>query len=199
MKLSILSAVILISISAGKAFGCGTFTVTSCDYSFTKGQRYLVYAYGSLTEMKTHQCSRTSLIKYAEKEMQGLDEIMPPVKMNEEPVTRISDPSTTHKVTITFTGTVKSVEMLGERELKVIPVDFDSRFAVTVHIESVSPKEVPLKANTDQNFAIHSPAQLFQAAKEDAIGKKYRFNVVWNGIGSNSRLSELSAVRIVDE
>lgn len=264
MKLSILSAVVLISISAGKAFGCvcvldpnptpekiradrlkafetatsvftgevvslelltvkfkvnkiwkgeaspeislltgardnsdGTFTVNSCDYSFTAGQRYLVYAYGSPGEMKTHQCSRTVLIKYAATEMEGLDEIRPPVKINDEQDS--FDQSTIHKVTITFAGTVKSVEMLGDRELKVIPVDFDSRFAVTVHIESVTPKEVPLKADTDQNFAIHSPAQLFQAAKEEVIGKKYRFKVVWNGMRSNSKFYDLSAVRIVDE
>jgi hypothetical protein len=88
---------------------------------------------------------------------------------------------------------------LGETELKVIPVDLDSRFAVTVHIESVTPKEVPLKADTDQDFAIHSPAQLFHAAKEETIGKKYRFKIVWNGLRSSSTFSELSAVPIVDE
>src|ERR1043166_3806165 len=220
MKLSILSAVILISISSGKAFGCvcvlnpnptpekiradrlrafenasavftgevvsldlltvkfkankiwkgeaspeitmltgtrnngdGTFTSNSCYYSFTQGQQYLVYAYGSPGEMKTHQCSRTTLIKYAEKEMQGLDEIRPPVKMNDEPVPDSSNLLTTHKVTITFTGTVKSVEMLGDRELKVFPIDLDSRFAITVHIEAVTPEDVPLKVDTDQNFA----------------------------------------------
>jgi len=88
---------------------------------------------------------------------------------------------------------------LGERELKVIPVDFDSRFAVTIHIESVTPKEVPLKADTDENFAIHSPAQLFQVSKEDSVGKKYCFKVVWNGMPDNSKFYNLSAVRIVDE
>ena len=118
---------------------------------------------------------------------------------NQSSLTKTSDASTSHKVSITFIATVKSIEQLGERELKVIPVDFDSRFAVTVHIESVTPKEIPLKADTDQNFAIHSPAQLFQAAKEDAIGKKYRFKVVWNGMRSNSKFYNLSAVAIVDD
>jgi hypothetical protein len=264
MKLSILSAVILISISAGKAFGCvcvldpnptpekiradrlkafenasavftgevvsldlitvkfkvnkiwkgeaspeismltgardngdGTFTVTSCDYSFTKDQRYLVYAYGPPGEMKTHQCSRTALIKYADQEMQGLDEIIAPVKMKEEPA--ISDPSTTHKITITFTGSVKSIDVLGGRELKAVPVDLDSRFAITVHIEAVTPEDVPLEVDTDQNFAIHSPAQLFGDEKENVIGRKYRFKVVWNGIRTHSKFYELSAVPIVDE
>ena len=113
--------------------------------------------------------------------------------------TETPDASTHHKVSITFIATVKSIEMLGERELKVIPVGFDSRFAVTVHIESVTPKEVPLKADTDEIFTIHSPAQLFQAVKEDTIGKKYRFKVVWNGMPGNSKFYNLSAVRIVDE
>jgi hypothetical protein len=118
---------------------------------------------------------------------------------NQSSLAKTSDTSTSHKLSIAFIATVKSIELLGERELKVIPVDFDSRFAVTVHIESVTPKEVPLKADTDQNFAIHSPAQLFQVAKEDAIGKKYRFKVIWNGMRSNSKFFNLSAVSIVDE
>jgi hypothetical protein len=118
---------------------------------------------------------------------------------NQSSLTKTSDASTSRKVSITFIATVKSIELLGERELKVIPVDFDSRFAVTIHIESVTPKEVPLKADTDENFAIHSPAQLFQVSKEDSVGKKYRFKVVWNGMPGNSKFSNLSAVRIVDE
>src|SRR5689334_22657436 len=111
-----------------------------------------------------------------------------------EPQRNTSQSPSTEKVSVTFIGTVKSIEQLGERELQVIPIGFDSRFAVTVHIESVTPKEVPLKADADENFAIHSPAQLFQAAKEDTIGKKYRFKVVWNGTRTSSRFSDLSAV-----
>ena len=119
--------------------------------------------------------------------------------INQSSPTETSESSTSHKVPITFIATVKSIELLGETELKVIPVDLDSRFAVTVHIESVTPKEVPLKADTDQDFAIHSPAQLFHAAKEESISKKYRFKIVWNGLRSSSTFSELSAVPIVDE
>ena len=118
---------------------------------------------------------------------------------NQSSLTKTSDASMSHEVSITFIATVKSIELLGERELKVIPVGFDSRFAVTVHIESVTSKEVPLEADTDENFAIHSPAQLFQVAKEDSVGKKYRFKVVWNDVPGNSKFSNLSAVRIVDE
>jgi hypothetical protein len=110
-----------------------------------------------------------------------------------------SHASASHKVSITFIATVKSIEMLGERELKVIPVDFDSRFAVTVHIESVTPKDVPLEADTDQNFGIHSPAQLFPDTKEEAIGKNYRFKAVWNGMGTNSKFYNLTAVSIAHE
>jgi hypothetical protein len=99
--------------------------------------------------------------------------------------------TTSHKVSITFSGTVKSIEPLGKRELRVIPVDFDSKFAVTVHIESVTPGEVPLEGGTDQVFAVHSPARLFGAVKEDIVGKKYRFKVTWNGV--RHRFSELTA------
>jgi len=104
---------------------------------------------------------------------------------------------TSHKVSITFIGTVKSIEPLRERELRVIPVDFDSRFAVTVHIESVTPKEVPLEGGTDQVFAVHSPAKLFRALEKDFIGRKYRFKVAWDGVGH--RFSGLTAAPIVDE
>ena len=96
-------------------------------------------------------------------------------------------------------ATVKAIEPLGNRELQVIPVDLDSRFAVTVHIEAVTPRDVPLKVGTDQIFAVHSPARLFGAVNEDIIGRKYRFKVAWNGTRNNARFSELTAARIVEE
>lgn len=102
-----------------------------------------------------------------------------------------------HKVSITFIGTVKSIEPLGQRELRVIPVDFDSRFAVTVHIESVTPGKAPLEGGADRVFAVHSPAQLFGAVEEDIVGKKYRFRVAWNG--ARHRFSGLTTAPIVDE
>jgi len=37
------------------------------------------------------------------------------------------------------------------------------------------PTDVPLKVDTDQIFAIHSPAQLFGAAAEDYHPKKISF------------------------
>jgi len=97
------------------------------------------------------------------------------------------------KIPVTFIGTVTAIELLGNRELRVIPVDFDSRFAVTIHIESVTPRDVPLVAGTDQVFAVHSPSELFQSREKDAIGKKYRFQIVWNEMPDRSRFSNLTA------
>ena len=100
-----------------------------------------------------------------------------------------------HKVSITFIGTVQSIEPLGQRELRVTPVDFDSRFAVRVHIESVTPEDGPLEGGTDRVFAVHSPAQLFGAVQEDVIGKKYRFRVAWDEV--RHRFSGLTSGPIV--
>ena len=107
--------------------------------------------------------------------------------------------SSSKKVSIAFTGTVKSIETLGERKLLVIPVDPDSRFAITIHIEAVSPDAVPLKAGTDQVFAVHSPAMLFQLGEADIIGKKFRFKIAWKGTDNESRFSNLTVAAIVDE
>ena len=81
-------------LTGTKDNGNGSFTFSSCDYRFTKGQKYLVYAYGSPAEMKTDACSRTSPIKYSEKEMQRLDEIRSPLTVNEEPAAGIRLPLT---------------------------------------------------------------------------------------------------------
>lgn len=101
--------------------------------------------------------------------------------------------TTGHKTSLTFIGTVKSVEPLGKRELSVIPVDFDPRFAVTVQIESVTSQEGPLEEGIEQVFAIHSPAQLFRADIEEVIFKKYRFRVNWEKSGDKARFSALTA------
>jgi len=104
--------------------------------------------------------------------------------------------TTSHKVSITFIGTVKSLDPWGERELRVIPTDFDSRFAVTVHIESVTPGDAPLEGGKDQVFAVHSPARLLGAVKEDMVGRKYRFKVTWDGV--RHRFSGLTAAPVVE-
>lgn len=101
--------------------------------------------------------------------------------------------TTSRKIPVTFIGTVTSIELLGKRDVRVIPVDFDSRFTITVHIESVTPGDVPLEAGTDQVFAVHSPARLFQGVEKDVIGKKYRFKIVWNDMPNRSKFSDLTA------
>jgi len=58
-------------LTGAKDNGDGTFTSSSCDYGFTKGMRYLVYAYGSLGELKPHVCSRTTQMKYAPMKNKG--------------------------------------------------------------------------------------------------------------------------------
>jgi hypothetical protein len=102
------------------------------------------------------------------------------------------DRSTSHKISITFIGTVNSIEPLGRRELRVIPVDFDPRFAITVHVEGVTPKDAPFTADTDQVFAVHSVAMLFGTMEEDIVGKKYRFKIAWNRARNRSRFSDLT-------
>ena len=99
------------------------------------------------------------------------------------------------EISISFTGTVKSIEPLGQRELRVFPVDVASRFAITIHIEAVTPRESPLKSGEDQVFAVHSPAKLFKAAAKDVVGRKYRFKVKWD----ETRFSDLTAVPIEDK
>lgn len=101
--------------------------------------------------------------------------------------------NTDHKTSITFTGTVKSIELLGKRELEVTPVDLDPKFAVTVHLESVTPPEAPIKEGADVVFAIHSPARLFRGGEGSVIGKKYHFKVIWEQVNNRSRFSRLAA------
>ena len=107
--------------------------------------------------------------------------------------------ATAHKTSLTFIGTVKSVEPLRKRELNVIPVDFDPRFAVTVYIDSVTSHEGPLEVSTERVFAIHSPVRLFRANVADVILKKFRFKVDWEKSSCKPRFSNLTASVIEDE
>jgi len=70
-------AVEITMLTGTKDNGDGTLTSSSCDYGFNKGEKYLVYADGPPGELRTHACSRTAPLKYAEEEMKGLDEITP--------------------------------------------------------------------------------------------------------------------------
>lgn len=72
-------------------------------------------------------------------------------------------------------GTVQDVVMLTDFSGKVIQVDFDPRFALTVRIESVDPAVDSFTTGTVVAFAIHSPALLFGA--DDAKAKTYDFSV----------------------
>ena len=73
-------------LTGAKDNGDGTFTTSSCDYRFTKGERYLVWAYGFPAGLKTDTCSRTAKMKDAAKEEQGLDEITPHQVVGKEPM-----------------------------------------------------------------------------------------------------------------
>jgi hypothetical protein len=57
--------------------GNGTTRSSTCDYRFNKGQSYLVVAYGPPENLRTYVCTRTGLLKDAEKEIKGFDEIAP--------------------------------------------------------------------------------------------------------------------------
>ena len=67
----------------------GTHVTSSCDYSFRRGVRYLVFAYGeSAAEMKTHDCTRTKELGRAGQEIKNLDEVSPHEKRSREPEDR---------------------------------------------------------------------------------------------------------------
>lgn len=65
--------------------GDGTQISSSCDFHFKLGEKYLIYAYGELDELKTHQCSRSLLLKNAVEETEGLEMITPHKRMNKSP------------------------------------------------------------------------------------------------------------------
>jgi hypothetical protein len=77
------------------------------------------------------------------------------------------------RVATSFRGTVRAVEMLGERQLTVTPADFDPQYTVTIEIESVEGDH--LEAGTTRHFAIHSPSRTFGT---DIVGKTFDLQVV---------------------
>ena len=99
----------------------------------------------------------------------------------------------TRSVSINFTGTVKSIDLYRNRELSVVPVDFDPRFVVHVHIESVTRPGTPLKEGEDVVFAVHSPVRLFLVKEEEVIGKKYLFKASWQKVRGTDRFRRLTA------
>lgn len=64
----------------------GTGSGSGCDYRFQLGETYLVYAYRKGNELRTHSCSRTSLLSNT-KDLQILGEGKEPVNKKGEPET----------------------------------------------------------------------------------------------------------------
>lgn len=70
----------------------GMYSVSSCDYTFTRGERYLVFAYGDSAEkMQARACTRTKLLARAGPEIEELDTVGPHEKKNQKPDGETSD------------------------------------------------------------------------------------------------------------
>jgi hypothetical protein len=72
-------------------------------------------------------------------------------------------------------ATVKAVSPLASFSGTIIPVDFDSRFALTVRIESAAPANDNFTKGAVVTFAIHSPTLLFYGQR--ANSKTYAFSL----------------------
>ena len=72
-------------------------------------------------------------------------------------------------------STLQDVVVLTDFSGKVIPVDFDPRFALTVRIESGGPAATNFTVGAVVVFAIHSPSLLF--GEEVKKEKTYDFSV----------------------
>ena len=70
-------------------------------------------------------------------------------------------------------ATVQAVVPLSSFSGRVTPVDFDPRFALTVHVESAAPAVADFTEGDVVTLAIHSPSLLF--AEEPTKGKAYDF------------------------
>lgn len=70
-------------------------------------------------------------------------------------------------------ATVQAVVLLSRFSGQAIPVDFDPRFALTLHIESAVPSVANFTEGAVVTLAIHSPSLLF--AEEPTKGKAYDF------------------------
>lgn len=76
-----------------------------------------------------------------------------------------------------FRGVVRAVEMIGERELSLWPVELDPRYAVTIEVETVASESSALAAAKREVFGIHSPSRMF--GSEDPVGKSFALATVW--------------------
>ena len=91
---------------------------------------------------------------------------------------------------ISLRATVKEVVMLSSFSGTVLPVDIDSRFALTLHIESVAPVVTNFAVDSVVSFAIHSPSRLF--AGENAKDKTFDFSVRHKTEKGKTRYFELA-------
>jgi len=63
--------------------GDDTYSTNSCDYSFRRGEKYLVFAYGdSAAEMRAHSCTRTRAAAHAAQDIKDLDDVWPHERRN---------------------------------------------------------------------------------------------------------------------
>ena len=69
--------------------GGGRYSVSSCDYMFKRGEKYLVFAYGdTAAEMQARQCTRTKESARAAQEIEDLDAVRQHEKRNLKPEDR---------------------------------------------------------------------------------------------------------------
>ncbi len=62
----------------------GTSSRSSCDYNFTDGESYLIYAFGKGSELRTNFCSRTRPLTKAGEDLKILGEGKEPVEKKDE-------------------------------------------------------------------------------------------------------------------
>ena len=90
---------------------------------------------------------------------------------------------------IQLRATVQAVVPLNDFSGKVLPVDIDPRFALTVRIVSVSPSVTDFNPSAVVTFAIHSPAIVF--AGDFTKGKTYDFSLCRETDDSKIKYSSL--------
>ena len=99
------------------------------------------------------------------------------------------------RVVVTFVGTVQWINMLRARQPVGLCVSFDPRFALSVHVDSITEGPAPFESQTDVVLSIHSPARLFAESQENVIGKTYLFRLRGKRTGTRTRFYSISAQR----
>jgi hypothetical protein len=66
----------VMSTGAGKA-DRGEIIISDCAYRFRRGEKYLVYAYGSGEKLQTHKCTRTADLGSAGEDVLMLEKLSP--------------------------------------------------------------------------------------------------------------------------